>query len=291
MTINYKMNKADYATIKFCVEKNKKLLKEGKKIIKTIIPHIFQTFDYSIFKDLKGNRIINDSNLKGIIKSVEEDGYSPNLVQVNEHMEVIDGNHRLGVHQYLKIPISYYMVVGAGIEDTTIMNTHRKSWSFDDWLNRFYVHNYEEYKIYKHLKDKWKFDHWSCIFLLCRTKGVRGRGKLKKSFETGKLKIETLEEGKKWAQRILDIKPYYKGYDKRSFVQAMIRVFHDKDYNHKIFIKKLSLVRDRMYDCSTVGLYIQRIDDVMNYQQPKNKRTMFAQKWGDADAIFRERRV
>ena len=37
---------------------------------KIIGEKIFKTSDYSIFKDLKGNRVINDPNLKGIIKSV-----------------------------------------------------------------------------------------------------------------------------------------------------------------------------------------------------------------------------
>ena len=254
---------------------------------KIIGEKIFKTSDYSIFKDLKGNRVINDPNLKGIIKSVEEDGWSPNLIQVNERMQVTDGQHRIKVCELKKLPVYYYMVKGATIEDTTIMNTHRKSWSFDDWLNRYVAYNYQEYKIYEHLKNLWGFDHWSCIFLLCRTKGVRGRGKLKKAFETGNLKIETLMEGKKWAQRILDVEPYYEGYKRRSFVEAMIRVFHDKDYDHKIFLKKLALVRDRLYHCSTVGLYINRIDEIMNYNSPKHRRTMFAQKWGDADAIFR----
>ena len=254
---------------------------------KKLIRKIFTTTDYSIFKDLKGNRIVNDHNLKDIVKSVEEDGFTYDLVQVNEKMQVTDGKHRIGMYALKKIPVDYYMVVGATIHDTTVMNTHRKSWSFDDWLHRYVVYDYEEYKIYEHLKNLWGFDHWSCIFLLCRTKGVRGRGKLKKAFETGDLKIETLMEGKKWAQRILDLEPLYEGYKRRAFVQAMIRVFHDKDYNHKTFLRKMSLVRDRMYHCSTVGQYITRIDEVMNYNSPKHKRTMFAQKWGDSDSIFR----
>jgi hypothetical protein len=115
---------------------------------------------------------------------------------------------------------------------------------------------------------------------------VRGRGNLKKAFETGNLKIETLEEGKEWAKRIMDIKPFYSNYKRRAFIQAMIRVFHDSRYNHKTFLKKLSLVRDRMYDCSGVGLYLQRIDDIMNYCTPKNQRVNFYYQWGDADSIF-----
>ena len=64
---------------------------------KRLIKKIFTTHDYSIFKDLKGNRIINEPNLKGIIKSVEEDGFTYDLVQVNEKMEVTDGQHRIGM--------------------------------------------------------------------------------------------------------------------------------------------------------------------------------------------------
>ena len=158
-------------------------------------------------KTLKATEMINDFNLKGIVKSVEEDGWTYDLVQVNEKMQVTDGKHRVEVRALKKLPVDYYIVEGATIHDTTIMNTHRKSWSFDDWLHRYVSHDYQEYKIYEHLKNLWGFDHWSCIFLLCRTKGVRGRGKLKKAFETGDLKIETLMEGKKWAQRILDLEP------------------------------------------------------------------------------------
>jgi hypothetical protein len=256
---------------------------------KRLIRKIFTTSNYSIFKDLKGNRIVNDHNLKGIIKSVEEDGWTYDLVQVNEKMQVTDGKHRVKVCALKNLPVDYYMVEGANIDDTTVMNTHRKSWSFDDWLHRYVSHNYEEYKIYDHFYKKWNFDHWSTIFLLCRTKGVRGRGKLKKAFETGNLKIETLEEGKKWAQRIMDIKPFYSNYKRRALIQAMIRIFHDSRYHHKTFLKKLSLVRDRLYDCSSVGLYLQRIDEIMNYSTPKNRRVNFYYQWGDGDSIFQER--
>ena len=133
---------------------------------KKLIKKIFTTYDYSLFKDLKGNRVINDHNLRGIVKSVEEDGWTYDLVQVNEKMQVTDGKHRIEVCALKKLPVDYYIVEGATIHDTTIMNTHRKSWSFDDWLHRYVSHNYEEYKIYEHLKNLWGFDHWSCIFLL-----------------------------------------------------------------------------------------------------------------------------
>lgn len=254
--------------------------------MKKVHTKILKTFDYSMFKKMRGNRDIIESHLKSIIKSIEENGYIFSPIQVNENMVVIDGQHRLKACEALKLPIYYHILVGATITDVTIVNQNRKNWGFTEWMKRYSAYNYEEYKIYQHFYEKWGFDHWSTIFLLCRTKGIRGRGLLKKNFEQGELKIETLEEGKKWAQRIIDVKTFYPNYKRRAFIQAMIRVFHDKDYNHRTFLKKLSLVRDRLYDCSTVGLYLQRIDDIMNYSTPKNKRTGFALKYGDPDSIF-----
>jgi hypothetical protein len=253
---------------------------------KKIHKKILKTYDYSLFRKLKGNRDILEPHLKAITKSIEEDGYSYCAIQVNEKYEVVEGQHHLEACKSLNLPVYYYIVEGANIDDVTVMNTHRKNWGFDQWLNRYVKYNYQEYKIYQHFYDQWGFDHWSTIFLLCRTKGVRGRGTLKKTFEIGELKIETLEEGKKWSKRIMDIEQFYSNYKRRAFIQAMIRVFHDSAYNHKTFLKKLSLVRDRLYDCSTVGLYLQRIDDIMNYSTPKNQRVNFYYQWSDSDSIF-----
>ena len=191
--------------------------------------------------------------------------------------------------EILNLPYYYYVVPGATINDVTILNQNRKNWGFTEWMNRYAEYNNMEYQIYKSLYEKWGFDHWSTIFLLCRTKGYRSRAGLKDKFYDGTLKIETLEQGKKWAKRIMDVEPYYKNYKRRAFIQAMIRVFHDKSYNHKTFLSRLSMVRDRLYDCSTVGLYLQRIDDIMNYKAPKNKRVNFAMQWGDPESIFAER--
>ena len=254
--------------------------------MKTLSSKILQTTDYAQFKTIRGNREINEAHLKNLVRSIEESGYIPCPIIINEKFGVIDGQHRIEAAKILKLPVHYYILKGASIREVTIVNQNRKNWGFTQWMNRYADYNFQEYKIYKHFYEVWGFDHWSTIFLLCRTKGVRGRGSLKKAFETGALKIETMEEGKKFARRIMDVKPFYANYKRRAFIQAMIRVFHDGRYNHRTFMKKLGLVRDRLYDCSTVGLYLQRIDEVMNYSTPKNQRVNFYYQWGDPDSIF-----
>lgn len=257
--------------------------------MKRIATKIFKTHNYSMFKKIKGNRDLNDRHVNSLVKSIEEKGLILNPAIVNEKSELIEGQHRLAACEILNEPFYYYVLEGGNIDDVTVLNQNRKNWGFTEWMNRYADYNKIEYKIYKHLYERWGFDHWSTIFLLCRTKGYRSRAGLKDKFYSGTLKIETLEQGKKWAQRIMDIEPFYKNHKRRAFIQAMIRVFHDRQYNHRMFLKKLSLVRDRLYDCSTVGLYLQRIDDIMNFSTPKNKRVNFAVQWGDPDSIFSEK--
>mgnify|MGYP003109544158 FL=1 len=104
----------------------------------------------------------------------------------------------------------------------------------------------------------------------------------------GDLKLTTIEQGKRRAKMILQIGEYYPNYKRRALVQAMIRVFNDHRFNFKTFIHRLSLNRDAMYDCTTVGQYLNRIDAIYNKGALKKDRVKFAQRWEDEDPIFSE---
>ena len=248
---------------------------------------IRKSFEYDKFKKIRGNREINPRHVKSLKEAMVKN-YVPVPAIVNEHFALVDGQHRLEACRELELPFFYYIVNGSDINDVTSINRNRKNWGFTEWMNRYASNNFFEYQVYKTYFERWGFDHWSTIFLLCRTKGYRGRGKLKQKFEDGTLKIETLELGKRWAKRIMDIEPYYANFRRRALIQAMIRVFHDRRYDHKLFIKKLSPNRDIMYDCSTVGQYLQRIDDIFNKGSMKKNRVDFYHMWGDPDSIFQE---
>ena len=183
---------------------------------------ILKTLNYSQFKFIKGNRAINDRHVNGLVKSMEKNGLIMNPSCVNEKLEIIEGQHRLMACEILNLPYYYYVVPGATINDVTILNQNRKKWGFTEWMNRYAEYNNMEYKIYKSLYERWGFDHWSTIFLLCRTKGYRSRAGLKDKFYDGTLKIETLEQGKKWAKRIMDIEPFYKNYIRHTMWNTMV---------------------------------------------------------------------
>ena len=57
-----------------------------------------------MFKKIKGNRIVNKSNLNAIITSMEQQQLvSP--IMINEKFEIIDGQHRFEACKELGLPV------------------------------------------------------------------------------------------------------------------------------------------------------------------------------------------
>lgn len=109
---------------------------------------VYETKDYDAFKRLDGNRDVRCE--KKIIKSIESVGYIPNPIMVNEKMEVIDGQNRLGALKELGLPVHYYVVKGATIDTARALNLGRSNWSTRDYVksyaeqgNQSYIYFYE----------------------------------------------------------------------------------------------------------------------------------------------------
>ena len=54
---------------------------------------VFKTFDYGLFKNIKGNRELNPKNYKKILHSMGNKQLEIPII-VNEKYEIIDGQHR-----------------------------------------------------------------------------------------------------------------------------------------------------------------------------------------------------
>ena len=101
---------------------------------------VFETSDYGQFKILDGNRTINKSQVDGLVNSINEVGYQPIPILVNEKMEVIDGQHRLRAVERLGIPIYFIIKPGAGADEVIQLNLRRGNWTVYDFIG-FYANN------------------------------------------------------------------------------------------------------------------------------------------------------
>ena len=98
--------------------------------------YVQRTKDYSQFKYMIGNRPINEGNVKSVIAQLSQWPQVAPVI-VNEHFEIIDGQHRLQACARLNIPVEYIVRPGFTIDHVISANASGKLWSRFDYIEKF----------------------------------------------------------------------------------------------------------------------------------------------------------
>jgi len=223
---------------------------------------IHTTTDYSMFRNIDGNRKKNLQHINRLEQSIKE-RYLFTVITVNEKYEIIDGQHRFEVLSKLGLPINYVVCDGYGLAEVHRMNTNSKNWSADDYMNAYVDLGYSEYVRYKQFKNKYKLSHSETRVLLSGATDSN-------SFNSGKFSIKHYERAVQDIERIQLIKPYYDGINRRSFIYAMVTLFRRKNFDFKQFLAKTKLQPTALVDCPSTTAYISLIENIYNYRR-KNK--------------------
>ena len=123
---------------------------------KTEIGKIYETKDYAMFKTLEGNRTDGERRAKKIEESIKKNGYIMSPLAINEKNEVIDGQGRLIALKNLDLPVHYYYVVGAGIDDCIAMNIYGEKWKISDYIDSYANRGNDNYIRLKSLIQEFK---------------------------------------------------------------------------------------------------------------------------------------
>lgn len=113
----------------------------------TKIADIYRTKDFSIFKNLRGNRKDAAIRSKKVSESIKKNGYILSPICVNENYEVIDGQARLVALNELGMPVDYYFAPGASITDCIAMNIYGTKWTITDYIDSYADMGNENYLI------------------------------------------------------------------------------------------------------------------------------------------------
>lgn len=104
-------------------------------MITEIDEKILKTNDLNIFSKLVGNRGVTEGRVQGIIESINNIGYMPVPILVNEKLEVIDGQGRLEACKRLNLPIFFMQKNGIGINECISMNIKMQNWTIYDYVS------------------------------------------------------------------------------------------------------------------------------------------------------------
>ncbi|MDV3051897.1 ParB N-terminal domain-containing protein [Staphylococcus ureilyticus] len=118
--------------------------------MKLPVNEVYKTEDLDIFKFTKFNR--NVLITREMLEQAKEGFISP--IIVNEHMVVIDGQHRVEHARKAGVPVEYIIKPGLNEHDIVRMNTTQRKWNMLNYIESYANQGSEEYVSLLNLLNK-----------------------------------------------------------------------------------------------------------------------------------------
>lgn len=245
--------------------------KEVYEVPEKVAIQIYKTKNYDQFYLLEGNREVNERHIEKLkLSMTEEECVSP--IQVNEKMEIIDGQHRFRALQELKKPIYYYIIKGARLSTVQRLNSYTKNWTTEDYMKSYEESGNSNYKIYREFKDTYKFGNSVNFLLLTQS---WDRGEQEREFKSGGFKIKDIEYAAAIANKLEQMSKYIPWYKERSWCYAMYRAIKTKGFDWELWLHKCSYQQRQLVKCANVEQYLELIQEIYNFKNKKeNKLTL-----------------
>jgi hypothetical protein len=252
---------------------------------------VMLTKDYSMFKHIRGNRDLIESNILAIRNQLIARGQQQPII-VNERHEVIDGQHRLEACKRLKMPVQYIKKVGANLDDVISTNVVGKKWSLMDYINRFAVEGKNDYinlqKFVIEAKD-FGFAPTTAVKIAQGSNtnnpyymyedGVIRKGRDSKAskalyhvgdvIKRGTFKMSDEYEAKKRLQQVYAFKEFT-FYNKLTFVNAIIQCMRIKEMDFDRLLESARKYQRLFTNEASTENFVKMFEDVYNWRR-KNK--------------------
>lgn len=247
-----------------------------------VVTKVLETKDYSMFRTLNGNRVKDELHITRLKKSFEK-AYLISPIIVNERFEIIDGQHRFEAAMRLGLPIMYIVAVGYRLKEVQILNENMRNWKKVDYLHAYCDLGNVQYLKFREFMNLFPDLSLSICEALLTNKvlggsGVSGTDKKFKSetnqrgsfvrrmFQEGDFEINNYETAVENANNILLVKKHYDGFNRKTFVNAMISIFKLSYYKHSRLIDRLKANPSLMQHCTNTTQYKLLIEEIYNYR-------------------------
>jgi len=237
---------------------------------------VMKTMDYSLFKTLKGNRPIEEGQVRRLMESFKQE-YLLSPILINEKFEIIDGQQRLEAAKRLNLPVCYVQKCGYGLAEVQKLNRSTKNWGKLEFLNSYCDIGLTPYLQLKEFMKNFPDLGIAASESICtnNVSGANNRNEILlgegraikiKNFENGDLIINDLPGAYERATKIMEYKEYYSGYNRALFVRVMVSLFKNPVFKHDLFIKKLKLQPTALEHCQSVEQYKLLIERIYNFR-------------------------
>lgn len=208
---------------------------------------IYQTDDYSLFKLLDGNRPLNKKKIEKIIHEIETGNdildEVPILVNENKnHLEVLDGQHRLEVAKKLKRSVHYTIKKSKmSLYNVAKVNSNTEKWTSEDFINCYSKAGNENYIKIGAFYKKYKIGVGSILSLF--TYGIQNHdgtiAELFVQFEQGAFEIKKYKEAVQFAELCKSFSAY-SNWNTRAFLIAISKIIRGDKCQMDVLLKKFN---------------------------------------------------
>lgn len=228
----------------------------SKEISAEVFGSIMKTYDYDLFKKIAGNRKLNKANYVKIIKSMSEEQLVIPII-VNEHYEIIDGQHRFTACKDLGKPVYYYMVKGYGLSQVKRANIASSNWKKENYLDMFVAEGNEAYIEFEQIREMYDLNVSSLIkiFAVIQNKQL---ARFSYEFENGSFTLDGKMQVLNFLTSLEDFN-FFKFYKSKNFLIAFTKLFFKSDYDHEKMKSKLNTHRNSLEKRSTSDEYLALI--------------------------------
>lgn len=202
------------------------------------------TTNYDKFKTIIGNRELNEPHVKNLAVAIELHDLLPYFpILVNEHYEIIDGQHRFEASQRLGKPVYFIQVPGLDLKDVQKINTSSKNWTLKDYVQSYISQGNKDYEILLAYHERTGFNLTISAMLLSGYTGTStsGGNSVAKNIKTGSFKVNARTNAEDMALYLNELQPYAE-IDlprDREFVSALLKVFEAGHFDINRLIDKL----------------------------------------------------
>lgn len=233
-----------------------------------------QTEDYSLFKRMKGNRVINKKQVQKLYHSFGDNPVIASAVPitVNDKMEIIDGQHRFQALKKLRLPITYIVASKLTLAEVQVMNSATKNWRPIDYARSFKEMGNQNYAIYLDFESKYKLSHHVLLHYLTDM----DRRTTTSSFRKGDFKVGDIRLAHERCKYLVEITKYYGRGDTRVFATAFRKVIEHPEYSHERMMEKVkSHGADILKDSPFMEDYMRQLEKIYNFHCGVNRVKLF----------------
>lgn len=227
-----------------------------------------KTSDYTLFRNITGNRKIKEGHVVRLSRAIERKNLLPYYpVLVNEHMEVIDGQHRLAAAVRLGYDVHYEKIKGLRIEDVMEINTNSKGWSTRDFIDSWIVLDKPDYRVLRNMMEKYELSPTVAASLLRGFTNLRGGGDIARLIRVGEFKVVSETLGRRLAEWLGELKNYtdFNPSTDRELISALMRLNNNDKFEFPRLLSKMKLHGLKLQKRPSEKYYVLHIEELYNY--------------------------